>query len=331
MRVVAVGRAALVVLVASILGACHGTASDGSARAVERPHVDESPLEPSVPGGRVLTVRAHSGAMIGVELLSSDFQTPDEELVRWVERGVAAIEAYFGRFPLERLRITVEAKPGRRVVFGQASPRGIRMLVGREATRSALDRDWTLTHEMVHLSMPSIAGEHHWLEEGSATYVEPIARALAGQRTQVEVWREFTRDYWQGLPAAGDRGLDRTPTWGRTYYGGALWCLLADVELRKATSNAFGWQQALAAVAATGADICEEWRIEKLMALADRAAAKHGASGDVLKKLYAAHAETPVDVDLAALWRDLGVVRSGRTITFDDTAPLAAIRRAIVP
>jgi hypothetical protein len=37
----------------------------------------------------------------------------------------------------------------------------------------------------------------------------------------------------------------------------------------------------------------------------------------------------PGDVDLEALWRRLGVRARGRTIELDDSAPLAAIRRAI--
>ena len=56
----------------------------------------------------------------------------------------------------------------------------------------------------------------------------------------------------KGLPAAGDRGLDYTPTWGRTYWGGALFCLLADIDIRKRTSNRFGLQDALRAIVAAG-------------------------------------------------------------------------------
>ena len=37
-----------------------------------------------------------------------------------------------------------------------------------------------LTHEMVHLAFPSVDDKHHWIEEGIATYVEPIARIQAG-------------------------------------------------------------------------------------------------------------------------------------------------------
>ena len=36
-----------------------------------------------------------------------------------------------------------------------------------------------------------------------------------------------------------------------------------------------------------------------------------------------------VTPDLAALWRDLGLRPRGEALEFDDTAPLAAIRKAI--
>ena len=42
----------------------------------------------------------------------------------------------------------------------------------------------------------------------------------------------------KGLPQAGDQGLDNTGTWGREYWGGAMFCLLADIEIRKATKIA---------------------------------------------------------------------------------------------
>jgi hypothetical protein len=38
---------------------------------------------------------------------------------------------------------------------------------------------------------------------------------------------------------------------------------------------------------------------------------------------------TPVSPDLDQLWKELGVERRGETVVFDDSAPLAAIRRAI--
>jgi hypothetical protein len=128
----------------------------------------------------------------------------------------------------------------------------------------------------------------------------------------------------QGLPEEGDRGLDRTHTWGRTYWGGALFCLLADVEIRKQTGNRQGLEHALRAILAAGGTIQHDWEIDRALAIGDRATGTR-----VLQELYEKHRAAAVPVDLDALWRELGVVRSGRTVTFDDTAPSAAIRKEI--
>jgi hypothetical protein len=49
----------------------------------------------------------------------------------------------------------------------------------------------------------------------------------------------------------------------------------------------------------------------------------------VLTRLHNEMGPKPVTPDLSSLWRDLGVKAQGETIAFDDTAPLAAIRKAI--
>jgi hypothetical protein len=131
----------------------------------------------------------------------------------------------------------------------------------------------------------------------------------------------------KGLPKAGDRGLDHTPTWGRTYWGGAIFCLLADAGIREQTGNRVGLQQALRGILDAGGDHekdWDDWPIERILQVGDKATATN-----VLSDLYAKMRDKPYAPDLDALWRDLGVaVRDGH-VTFDDSAPLAAVRRAI--
>jgi hypothetical protein len=90
-----------------------------------------------------------------------------------------------------------------------------------------------MTHEMVHYAFTSMSEEHHWIEEGIGTYVEPIALLEAGQIRAARVWDDLVRGLPFGLPQPGDEGLDHTHTWGRTYWGGAMFCLLADVRIRQ--------------------------------------------------------------------------------------------------
>ena len=127
-----------------------------------------------------------------------------------------------------------------------------------------------------------------------------------------------------GLPRAGDRGLDRTPTWGRTYWGGALFYFLADLEIRKRTSNKLGLEHALGGILAAGGNNARRWSLEDAFAAGDRA-----TGVPVLRELHAAMGTSPHPVELDALWRQLGIVSERGAVRFDDSAPLAAIRRAI--
>jgi hypothetical protein len=177
---------------------------------------------------------------------------------------------------------------------------------------------------MMHLAFPSVPEEHHWIEEGSATYVEPIARARAGDLTPEKVWGDLVDGLPKGLPQAGDRGLDFTPTWGRTYWGGALFCLLADIEIRKRTGNKKGLEDAFRAIFKAGGTIESDWPLARTLEIGDR-----GTGVPVLRALYDKMKAAPAPVDLGALWKELGVERRSGKIEFIDGAPLAAIRKAI--
>jgi hypothetical protein len=177
---------------------------------------------------------------------------------------------------------------------------------------------------MIHFGFPSVEPRHHWIEEGIATYVEPIARAQVGKLTAERVWREMVDRMPQGLPAPGDQGLDNTHTWGRTYWGGAMFCLLADIEIRKQTGNAQGLRDALRAINRAGGTIEADWPLERVIEVGDKA-----TNGKVLVELYTQMASKPVSVDLLDLWTQLGVVRADRGVTFDNRAALASIRASI--
>jgi len=126
------------------------------------------------------------------------------------------------------------------------------------------------------------------------------------------------------LPQSGDQGLDHTHTWGRTYWGGALFCLLADVEIRRQTQNEKGLQDALRGILNAGGDMREDWELEKALDVGD-----HATGTDVLRKLYERMRNSPTETDLAALWKQLGIREENETVQFQDDAPLAAIRRSI--
>lgn len=257
--------------------------------------------------------------------------TPDEALRKlvldWVASSARAVTVYYEQFPVSNLQIRVRLFEGRGVRGGRTTGwngGSITIAVGRASSASDFTEDWVLTHEMVHLAFPSVPEEHHWIEEGSATYVEPIARARAGDLTPEKVWGDLIDGLPKGLPQAGDRGLDFTPTWGRTYWGGALFCLLADIEIRKRTGNKKGLEDALRAILKAGGTIESDWPLVRALEIGDR-----GIGVPVLRELYDKMKAAPAPVDLSAVWKELGVERRNGKIEFIEAAPLAAIRKAI--
>src|SRR5216683_3371360 len=266
-------------------------------------------------------------ARIDIRIEQSTLRIPTKDVLRWVKSAAESVAAYYGRFPIPQVLIRITPFEGRGVhnglTFGDGGGR-ILIRVGNETSAAEFASDWMLTHEMVHLAFPSVDEKHHWIEEGIATYVEPIARIHSGHLKPEQMWFDLVRDMPQGLPQVGDRGLDHTHTWGRTYWGGALFCLLADVELRRRTNNAKGLEQALRGILEAGGDIRKDWNLQDALGAGD-----HAVGVSVLQPLYAKMKDKPVRVDLAILWSQLGVQSDGVNVRCDDNATLAAIRRAI--
>ena len=268
------------------------------------------------------------GAALRVELQGEDFSGGDAPLLEWVRRAAGIVSGYYGRFPNPSTTVRIVAVDGDGVHGGKtwANPDGlIRVQVGRQVSEAQLQSDWVLVHEMTHLALPDTGPQHAWLSEGIATYVEGVARVQAGNRTELDVWAEELRSMPRGLPQTGDRGLDYTHTWGRTYWGGAMFCLLADVDIRRRTQLRRGLQDALRAVLEGSGGLRTDWPIERVLRTADAAVGTH-----TLEDLYAQMRDKSMTPDLQGLWRQLGIVSDDETLRLDEAAPLAAVRRAIM-
>lgn len=269
------------------------------------------------------------GSKIDIRFDNDSKGVTNDALLNWIKRASTAVCTYYGKFPVPQLRLQVHARGGEGVHHGVTFPSDngglIRISVGSTTTASDLDTDWMLTHEMIHLAFPSMAEDHHWIEEGISTYVEPIARVQAGQLSATKMWHDVVRDMPQGEPQGGDRGLDHTPSWGRTYWGGAMFCLTADIRIREQTHNRKGLQDALRGILSSGGNITQDWEIEQAFAAGDKATGTH-----VLTDLYHDMRDKAAPVDLNALWQKLGIQRApDGTVRFDDQAPLAKVREAI--
>jgi hypothetical protein len=264
---------------------------------------------------------------IEVSFVPGDLDLSHSALLDWIRAAASAATVYYGRFPVSRAIIQVspaQAKAGVMNAVTYGGPARTTITVGQHTSAAQLKDDWTMTHELVHMAFPSVRRRHHWIEEGLATYVEPVARAQAGFLRPEKIWLDMVRDMPQGEPGPADGGLDGTHSWGRTYWGGALFCLLADVKFRERTENRRGLQHALRGILAAGGTIDAEWPLDRALRVADDA-----VGVPVLTELYTQMKDTPVAIDLTDLWRRLGISVVGRNVTLRANAPLAAIRLAI--
>src|SRR5882757_5131748 len=243
-----------------------------------------------------------AGGAIHVGFAPGDMTLPKEKIFDWVKASAKAVATYYGRFPVSSLRLLLVPVDGARIRGGTTwGYRGaaIRIPFGRESTEDVLRRDWVMVHEMVHTALPDMDDRYAWLSEGLAVYIEPIARVQAGDLAAAEIWQAMMRDMPKGLPQTGDQGLDNTDTWGRKYWGGAMFCLYADIEIRKATGNRLGLQDAMRGVLAAGGNHEEDWSLERVLATADKA-----VGVNVMTKLHDAWGPKPVTPNLDGLWRD---------------------------
>lgn len=283
-------------------------------------------LPPSA--GADATVVQIASASIEVDLPSGELALSSDELVRWVEASAQTVERYYGSFPVSRLSLALEPARGgaiRGTMWGGSVP-FIRVRIGSAVTKSDLDEDWRLVHEMIHTAVPELGEGHDWLHEGIATYVEPVARAQYGGIAPEEVWRRFLEGMPHGLAAVNRGGLDGNASWAATYWGGALFCLLGDVAIRERTGNRLGLQDAFEGLRESGASIAQTWDTVRVLEEADSA-----VGGRTLRDLYAAMNNGGATVDLPELWRALGVARDSQgEVVFDETASQAEIRRSII-
>lgn len=272
------------------------------------------------------------GGTLQIDLAAGHLDLPSEAVFRHVQKAASALLAYYGKLPVPKARMLIIPVAGRSGILQGTTwggrfgiPGFTRIRLGEHTTQADLADDWMTTHELVHLGFPSLPDDQHWMEEGMATYIEPVARVTTGELDAHQIWHDMVRDMPKGEPQAGDAGLDHTHTWGRRYWGGALFCLVADVNIRRETGNRKGLQDAMRAIVNAGGTIDHDWPLDQALETGDRATGTH-----VLTRLYAEWKDKPVPVNLPDLWPQLGIATApDGAVTFRRDAPLAPIREAI--
>jgi hypothetical protein len=268
------------------------------------------------------------GESIEIATLPGDLDLSDADADAWIAGSARLVHDYYGRPPVPSALVLLVPTSGRGIGYGRTLGNGgasVILPLGEHSTAEELGRGWELTHELLHTAFPLLDREHAWLAEGLATYVEPLLRARRGIIPPEEALSHLYRRMPFGLATPGGPGLDHATSWGRVYWGGAIFCLLADVAIRERTFGKKSLDDALRAVVAAGGQVGARWSVSRVVSVGDAA-----TGVPVLAELYAAQGERCGAIDLAGLWRRLGVSPDGLTVRFDESAPLAWIRRAIV-
>jgi hypothetical protein len=276
---------------------------------------------PSVDPVKITTV----GGVVNLHIRDGNLPVSRQGIIEWTQTAARAVSTYLGAYPVPSVDVYVRADHDGANISGVEFG-GTRIVIGlgSDLTEPALSDSWVMTHEMFHLALPQLPRTAKWASEGLSDYLEPIARAGIGTLPPERVWGEFARDMPQGLPQPGDEGLDKTHTWARTYWGGTIFWLMADVQIRQQTHGAKSLLDALHAIIAEGGDGRADWPLQRVLDVGDKATGTH-----VLNQLHEEYGPRPAVPDLAALWKELGVIPHNGLATFDDRAPLADVRRAI--
>lgn len=277
--------------------------------------------------GEVTTVSLVDDPALTLALPNGVALTP-EALTAWVDAVAESNRRFWGRSPAQHgLAILVPSSRGG-VPFGRVLSLGgsvVTVLIGKSATPRDLYDDWVLVHEFLHLGTPMMRDAGPWLNEGIATFYEPVLRARAGWKSEDEVWREWISQMPRGLPAMTGIGLSNAGR-GGIYWGGALFVLMAEIELLQASQGKYGFSDCLRQVLADGGDATTKWPTMRLLQSCDKAIGQ-----DVVSPLAQRHMAKGSAMSLDEIWQKLGVTLSeDGKITYDDSAELAWLRPLII-
>lgn len=284
---------------------------------------DKIPLS-TTPNSRLLTV---GGSTLDV-LFSDDIpEAQKNNLTMWVKQSANTVTHYYGSFPVKQAGITLIGTDDSGVSSGRAmqgtqSPQ-ILVWVGRDVSTDTLASDWVMIHEMIHLATASLNPKHRWFEEGLSVYLEAISRAQIGALDRAGIWREFVQRMPHGQLQGDDKGLSENTRWGRTYWGGAVFFLIADIHIRERSNNMYSLSDAVKGIVSSGLTMDTSSDIQTVLRVMDDA-----LPSPELIKLYKEYALQANPFPLKEIWQQLGI-NVKTDATFNDLAPLACIRKAI--
>jgi predicted metalloprotease with PDZ domain len=243
------------------------------------------------------------GATIHFSLAPFTHVASETDIKAFVLRSAEPVAAYYGHFPVKKLKVEVMENDRGTGLFGREfHGNRVQFFLGSKATAEQMRESGILTHEMFHLGFPDLVRDYAWIEEGLATYLAHLARARSGQSTETEFWNDAKDGFEDSLPKNGDAGLADAEYYRRIYWGGALFWFEIDLEIREHTHGAKSLDTVTRGILKEGGDNAHPWKLPRL-----RHAVDAFAGFPVFQKWYAFFGMKPGRADLPALWAKLGL------------------------
>ncbi len=276
------------------------------------------------------------GAVLNVAIFNAS-QSRVAPLEQWIESAARNVARLYGRFPVPAVQIVVVPSPG-----GSSSPvrwayvsRGggpaIHLFVDMTAALDELQRDWSLTHEMSHLFLPYVASRDAWLFEGMPTYLQNVVMARGGAIDVALAWRRMRSGFQVGARTRPDLSLAEANervahgSYLRVYWGGAALMLRADLMLREQTGGKQSLDVALAQLARCCVLQPRRWSAQEII---DRLDALTGTT--IFSSLMREQLAAEGFPDYADTLARAGVAFEGERVMFDEAAPWAPARKALM-
>jgi hypothetical protein len=262
-----------------------------------------------------------------------------QKLSRWMQQAANSVSGAHGTFPQASPQILVipigersNPVPWAHVMRGGGV--SAEFFVDETRPFKDLSEDWTACHELSHMLLPFVSRKDRWLSEGLASYYQYLLLARSGTLSEKDAWQGFYDGIKRGengtprgtssntLAEATLQGRGQTM---RVYWSGAALMFLADTQLRAASNNEQSLDSALKSLQSCCLDGSKLWRADELFKRLD------GLTGTrVFSTLYKEHVHSISFPDLSGTWEALGVRHRFNRVSFNDTAPQADIRKAIV-
>lgn len=277
------------------------------------------------------------GALLRLVFLGGMTSAQQSRAEQWVRRAAQSVSSLYGRFPIPRAQVIVAPTPrGRGPVpwayVSRGGGAGVHLFIDPAREPQEFDRDWSLTHEMSHLFLPSVASRDAWLFEGMPTYLQNVLMVRGGMIEAREGWSRLIAGFQRGAGAGPGMSLaqasERIAARGnylRVYWAGAAMMLDADLRLREFTQGRHSLDTALAGLAECCLAPARRWSADELIAALDRITGTT-VFGDVMREQF----ESDDFPDFKRVLVRAGVtVRNGEVI-LDPAAPGAPFREALM-